>query len=83
MARYKSMAVDRGARLCSLRCAQCEVQGAKAQVAVRLEWAHAQLFGQGEGLQVVGFGLVCLRRLTMRCDRAEGARIRMPHALAA
>ena len=38
---------------------------------MRLEWAHAQLFGQREGLAVGGFGLVGLRRLAMRRDLAE------------
>ena len=36
------------------------VQGAEAQVTVRLEWAHAECVGQGEGLLVVRSAARCL-----------------------
>jgi hypothetical protein len=34
------------------------IQRAEAAVAVGLEWAHAQLIGEGQRLLVVGFGLL-------------------------
>src|SRR5207249_3010597 len=34
------------------------VEGAEATVAMRLERTHAELFGEGEGLAVVGFSLL-------------------------
>ena len=72
MARYISMAVDSSARACSL-AGRSWIQRAKATVAVGLERAHAQLLGQGEGLAVVGFGLLALRRLAPRRNVAEEA----------
>ena len=56
-----------------LSLSQCEIQRAKAAVAVRLEWAHAQLVGQDESLMVMGFGLFGSREITMRRDLAEEA----------
>ena len=49
------------------------IQRAKAAVAVGLERAHAEFLGQGEGLLVVGFGLLALRRLALRRNLAEEA----------
>jgi len=40
------------------------IQHAQAAVAVGLEWAHAEFFGQGQGLAVVGGGGLGLRRIT-------------------
>jgi hypothetical protein len=40
---------------------------------VRLERAHAQFLGQGEGLLVAGFGLIALWRLTSCRNLAEEA----------
>ena len=42
-------------------------------MAVGLERAHAEFVGQGEGLAVVGFGLLALRGLTLRRNVAEEA----------
>jgi hypothetical protein len=50
-----------------------EIQGAKAAVAVGLERTHAEFVGQGEGLAVVGYGLIACRRLTLRCNLAQEA----------
>ena len=36
-----------------------------------LEWAHAQLVGQGQGLTVRDFGLLDIRWIAMRGDLAE------------
>ena len=49
------------------------IQGAKAEVTVGLERAHAKFVGQGEGLAVVVFGLIALRGLAPRRDLAEEA----------
>ena len=49
------------------------IQGPEAEVAVGQERAHAELLGQGEGLAVVGFGLLALRRLAPRRNLAEEA----------
>ncbi len=35
------------------------------------EWAHAEIIGQGEGLLVVDFGSLALRRLAPRRNLAE------------
>ena len=32
------------------------IQGAEAEMAVGLQWAHAEFLGQGEGFPVVGLG---------------------------
>ena len=50
---------------------QLEVQGTEAQVAVRLERAHAQLLGQGEGLAVVAGGGLALGGLLARRALAQ------------
>src|SRR5262245_48233657 len=47
------------------------VEGAEPQVAMRLEWAQAQLLSQGEGLAVMGFGGLDLWGITMRGNLAE------------
>ena len=54
------------------------IQRAQATVAVGLERAHAELLGQGEGLAVVIFGLIAVRRLTPRrhvAEEAQGIRL--------
>ena len=56
-----------------LLLASLGVQHAEAAVAVGLERAHAQLFGQGEGLLVVGFGLLALWWFALRRNVAEEA----------
>ena len=48
-----------------------DIQRAQATVAVRLERAHAQRLGQGQGLTVGGFGQLGLRGLAVRVDLAE------------
>jgi len=58
-----------GTRL--LRLGSRRIQGAKAEVAVGLQRAHAQFLSQSEGLLVVGCGLLVFRRVTLRCDFAE------------
>ena len=40
---------------------------------VRLQRAHAEFLGQGEGVLIVGFGLHGIRRLAPCCDVAEEA----------
>jgi hypothetical protein len=47
------------------------IEAAEAEVAVRLERAHAQLFGQGQGLLVVGCCQRVLRRRAPYCDLAQ------------
>ena len=80
MARYSSMAADSSARACS-RWPSLGIQRAEAAVAVGLERAHAQFLGQGEGLAVVGFGLLALRGLAPRrnvAEEAQGIRLVAP-----
>ena len=50
-----------------------EVQYAETPVAVGLERAHAELFGQGKGLTVVGFGLRDVWGIAPRRNIAEEA----------
>ena len=47
------------------------IQGAETVVAVRLEGAHTQFFGQGEGLLVVGFSLRDIKGVGMGMDSAK------------
>jgi hypothetical protein len=50
-------------------------------VAVGLERAHAECLGQGEGLAVVGFGVLALWRLAPRgnlAEEAQGIRLGAP-----
>ena len=49
-------------------------------MAVGLEWAHAQLLGQGEGLPVVGFSLCALRGSRSRnvAEEPQGIRLVAP-----
>jgi hypothetical protein len=54
-----------------LPLAELRIQGPKAMVAVGLEGAHAKGFGEGEGLAVVGGGLVDVWGNAMRGDLAE------------
>jgi hypothetical protein len=49
------------------------IQDAEAEVAMGLEWAHAELVGQGEGLAVVARGQLCPRGLAMCRNVAEQA----------
>jgi hypothetical protein len=56
-----------------LLLAGLEIQGAEATVAVGLERAHAEFFGQGEGLAVTFSSLIAPRRLTLRRNIAEEA----------
>src|SRR5262245_57112394 len=49
------------------------MQRAQPAVAVGLERAHAQLVGQGEGLEVVFSSLLVCWRSVMRCNGAEEA----------
>src|SRR4029453_4465194 len=49
------------------------IQCAEAEAAVGLERVHAQLFGQGESLAVMGCGLCSLRRLPICRNVAEEA----------
>src|SRR5262249_33509123 len=68
--------IQMGTGLLLLACPS--IQRAKATVAVGLEWAHAQFFGQGEGCTVVGFGLLDLRRIAPRrnvADEVESIRL--------
>src|SRR5262249_52103786 len=58
-----------GMRLLSLASLQRE--GAKATMAVRLEWVHSQRFGQGKGLLVVDGSLLDCGRLLPCCNIAE------------
>jgi hypothetical protein len=44
------------------------VQRAKAEVAVGLEWTHAEFFGQGEGFPVVGCGWLDVGGLVLGMD---------------
>src|SRR5262245_36127594 len=57
---HVAIQVDGGGQsgTCLLLLTLSGVQHAEAAVAMRLERAHAQLLGQGEGLAVVGFGLL-------------------------
>ena len=62
---------ERGTRLLPL--AGRGIQCTQATMAVRLERAHAQFLGQGEGLLVGGVGLFNLWRLVTRRNVAEEA----------
>jgi hypothetical protein len=54
-----------------LPLAELRRQGPKAIVAVGLEWAHAQLLGQGDGLAVMGLRFLDPSGIAMRSDVAE------------
>lgn len=60
-----------GTRLLPL--ALSDIQHAEAAVTVGLERTHPQLFGEGEGLLVVVFGLLVLQWLALCRDVAEEA----------
>ncbi len=62
---------ERGAGQCSTACPA--VQRAETAVTVRLQRAHAEFPGQGEGVLIVGLGRLDLRRLAPCCDVAEKA----------
>jgi hypothetical protein len=49
------------------------IQRAEAETAVGHERAHAESFGQGEGLPIIGFGGRARRRLILYCNVAEEA----------
>ena len=70
MARYSAMAVDSSVRACSCWLG-CGIQRAEAPMAVGHERAHAEFVGQGEGLLVVGYGQIALRRIAPCGDLAE------------
>jgi hypothetical protein len=50
---------------------QPDIELPKAAMALSRERARAEIFSQGEGLLIVGLGLIALRKLTLRCDVAE------------
>src|SRR5262245_13617804 len=57
------------------------IQGARAEVAVGHERTHAKFFGQDEGLTVVAFGMLALRRLAPRrhlAQKSQGIRLVAP-----
>ncbi len=54
-----------------LPLASLRIQRPEATVAVRLEWAHAWLLGQGEGLLVMGCGRLTLWGIALHGDVAE------------
>ena len=62
---------ERGAGQCSTVC--LAVERAETVVTVRLQRAHAEVFGQGEGVLIVDHGWLAIRRLTPCCDVAEQA----------
>ena len=51
---------ERRAGQCSTAC--LAVQRAETAVTVRLQWAHAEFLGQGEGVLIVGLGLLARSR---------------------
>ena len=70
MAQYSSIAVVSAVQACS--CWPLAYSVPQAVMAVGLEWAHAQLFGQGEGLAVVaGSGFALWGRLACRALAQE------------
>jgi hypothetical protein len=60
---------ESSARLIPL--AGCGVHRAQPAMAVRLEGAHAQLLGQGEGLVIGGFGLLDIRGVGVAMNNAK------------
>ena len=62
MVRYRMMAVVSATCTCC-RCPLFSRQGAEAEMAVCLEWAHSQLFGQGKSLLIVDGSLLACSRL--------------------
>ena len=54
-----------------LALAGLAIQPAQAEVAVGLQWAHAECLGQGQGLLVVRFGWLDLRGIAPRRNVAE------------
>ena len=51
--------------------ARLSIQRAETSIAVGLERARPQLLGQGEGLVVIGFGLIVLRGFALRRNLAQ------------
>jgi len=47
------------------------IQQAETAVAVGLEWAHTEFLGQGQGLLVVGFGLLGIGGIGVGMDDAK------------
>ena len=81
MARYSAMAVT--AQRGPAPAGRLGIQRAEAAVAVGLERAHAEFFGQGEGLVVVGFGLRDVRgsRCAAISPRSRRAYAWLPRSL--
>ena len=71
MARYSAIAAESAARACSLWL-YLGIQRTEAAVAVGLKGAHTEFLGQSDGLVVVGFGLLSIRRITTCGGLAEG-----------
>jgi hypothetical protein len=55
------------------RPADLGIQGTEAAAEMGQERAYAEFRGQSEGLAVVVFGLVALRRMALRCNLTEEA----------
>src|SRR5262245_64604809 len=72
---HGSIEVDRRRQLDTglLPLTERGIQGTETQVAVRQQRAHAECFGQGEGLLEVACGLCNLWGMAPRRDRAEEA----------
>ena len=71
-----------GSRECSmglLRLSHPGIQRAKAVMAVRLEWAHAEFLGQSQGLVVRSLGGRDLWGSAVHGDLAEEPQIRLAH----
>src|SRR5712691_1274263 len=71
--RHSTVHCDGGRELAAgfLLLAERAVQHPQAEVAVRLERAHAQRLGQGQGLSVGSFGQLGLRGLAVRVNLAK------------
>jgi hypothetical protein len=66
---------------CLLSLTNFGIQRAEAQVAMGLEWAHAECLGQGEGLTVVGLGYGSVWWIAPRrnvTQEAQGIRLGAP-----
>ena len=68
MARYNATAVESAARACA-----AAVQDAETAMTVRLQWTHAEILGEGEGVLIAGFSLVDIGRIASYCDVTEEA----------
>jgi hypothetical protein len=54
-----------------LTAADLRIQRAETEVAMRLEWAHTELFGHGQGLLIGGFGLCDVGGVRIGMDDAK------------